>query len=805
MSFEQPSPTALQSSQELYEFSAPCPLHFEEALAAELRDLGCRRVRPLTGSVSFAGDNGQAMRVCLWSRIASRLTLVLKRVNANTADELYGEASRIAWEQHLRLDSTFAVRVRGANNALRDQRFTAQRVKDAIVDRFRQVTGTRPSVDSERPDLYISCVIHRQKATLGIDLAGETLINRSYRVARRSRSAANPGTYLREDLAYLMLDCADWPRRSRREPDSVFLDPLGTTPTLAIEAACVACDRAPGLLRPQWGFEAWAGYDPAIWGQLIDEADGRFEAGLATGRRVIVLAGDPGVRAEIASMAARARVQSAIHILDASPADLDLGPASLSGSAMGLCLPDRMGASVPTSDLPALLAAVGALCRTPALREAPIVSLSPDDDLAFALMAPAEKTLRVMNGSSSTAIHLYPSQGRVARMAAGGAPAADSTEAAAGPGGQAQQAQTGQQAQTAPSVEEASLTTTLDLGQGKSVEVLLPTSDQFAARLAKVAKQRAKWARKNGVSCYRIYDTDLPDYAFTVDLYQGCASTPGRWVVLSEHCPPKEIDPVMAARRRADALVITPQVLDIDPHDLFFKTRKHSRGGSQYAQDHRGRVQRTALVEEGGLVFEVNFTDYLDSGLFLDNRPVRERIRQSVGTGRFLNLFAYTGTASVYAADGGAFSTTTVDMSATYLSWAQRNMQQNGFSGPAHEFVQADVTQWIREQRRSPKRWGLIYIDPPTFSNSARMRVKGFDVQRDHAELLIGASRLLSRDGQIIFTCNLRSFKPDTAALAKAGVIIEDVTASSIPDDYARNARVHHCYLVRRAPEAAQA
>ena len=168
---------------------------------------------------------------------------------------------------------------------------------------------------------------------------------------------------------------------------------------------------------------------------------------------------------------------------------------------------------------------------------------------------------------------------------------------------------------------------------------------------------------------------------------------------------------------------------------------------------------------------------------------------------RFLNLFAYTGTATCYAADGGAYQTTTVDLSNTYLAWARRNMEQNGFSGPAHEYVQADVMAWVSEQRRTANRWDLIYVDPPTFSNSARMRKKGFDVQEDHTELLIGASRLLVRGGHMIFSCNLRGFKPDTERLLKAGVLLEDVTEASIPLDFERNGKIHHCYIVRRTAE----
>ena len=208
------------------------------------------------------------------------------------------------------------------------------------------------------------------------------------------------------------------------------------------------------------------------------------------------------------------------------------------------------------------------------------------------------------------------------------------------------------------------------------------------------------------------------------------------------------------------------------------------------------------LIDEGGLTFEVNFSARLDCGIFLDHRDtraeVREMMKQTLGSKRFLNLFAYTGAATCYAADGGAKYTTTVDLSRPSLDWARRNMARNGFTGPEHEFVQADVIEWVNEQRHTRNRWDLVFCDVPTFSNSQRMKKSSWDVQRDHSELIIGVSRLLTRNGCAIFSCNLRGFKPDIEALSKAGVVLEDITASTIPEDFKRNSKIHHAYIVRR-------
>ena len=260
-----------------------------------------------------------------------------------------------------------------------------------------------------------------------------------------------------------------------------------------------------------------------------------------------------------------------------------------------------------------------------------------------------------------------------------------------------------------------------------------------------------------------------------------------------------------------DILAIAPRILDVPAEHVHAKARMRSRGGSQYGKQGAGKGasgeraniarRRLPLIEEGGLTFAVNFDDYLDVGIFLDHRVTRNLVREHAKQARrFLNLFAYTGTATCYAADGGVEETVTVDLSNTYLDWAERNMRQNGFVGPQHHFVRDDVLAWIRDQRQTRNRWDLIFVDPPTFSNSSKMGRRTWDVQRDHVELLAGVSRLLAQGGHAIFSCNLRGFRPETRKLARAGVVLEDITAQTIPEDFARNQKVHHCYIVRRLP-----
>ena len=324
---------------------------------------------------------------------------------------------------------------------------------------------------------------------------------------------------------------------------------------------------------------------------------------------------------------------------------------------------------------------------------------------------------------------------------------------------------------------------------------LSPTSnpagvEMFANRLRKNVRHLGKWARREGVTCYRIYDADLPEYALAIDLYEG-------WAHVQEYAAPLTVDPARAENRLRDALEAIPQVLGIPAEHVVLKVRRKQKGLAQY--ERRATTGDVQIVHEGGLRFRVNLTDYLDTGIFLDHRPIRALIRGLAAGRRFLNLFAYTGTATVYAAAGGADTTTTVDMSSVYLDWARQNMALNGFAeGPAHRFVRADCLAWLATPR--PERYGLIFLDPPTFSNSKRMGERTFDVQRDHAHLIRAAAGLLARDGVLVFSNNFRHFTMNRPALAH--LTIEDISANTIPQDFQRNPRIHACWkIVRRGQE----
>lgn len=314
----------------------------------------------------------------------------------------------------------------------------------------------------------------------------------------------------------------------------------------------------------------------------------------------------------------------------------------------------------------------------------------------------------------------------------------------------------------------------------------LPGAEMFANRLRKNLRHLGKWARREGITCYRLYDADLPEYAVALDLYEG-------WAHLQEYAPPPSVDPERAAQRLRDVVAAIPPLLEIPPERLVLKVRRRQKGTAQYQR--QAATGHFHEVHEGGLGFLVNLTDYLDTGLFLDHRPTRALVRELASGARVLNLFAYTGTATVYAAAGGAAATTSVDMSAVYLDWARRNLAGNGFSeGRRHRLLQEDCLAWLAA--RHPDRFDLIFLDPPTFSNSKRMGARTFEVQRDHAPLLAAASRLLAPGGILLFSNNFRQFRLDRAALP--GLAVEEITPRTIPPDFQRNPRIHNCWLIRR-------
>ena len=717
-------------------FFASCPPGVADLTVAELRDCGATDVRELKLGVQFEGSLETAYRSCLWSRTASRVLMPLATCSGATAEALYEGVGAIDWSEHITPSGTLAIDLGGASAGITHTHYGALKVKDAIVDQFRARTGERPSVRLDQPDLRLDVRLDRDRATISIDLSGESLHRRSY----RARGVAAP---LKENLAAAVLLRSAWPTIAAGGGD--FVDPMCGSGTLVIEAALMALDIAPGLGRSHFGFIGWRGHDQSLWTQVLEEARARRTAGAS--KRVVLRGYDNDAAAIHAAIenSERAKLRGFVHFERRELSQLTRDSTAPTGLVVtNPPYGERIGDQERLQSLYALLG--------DKLREhfegwkAAVLTGNPP--LAKAVGINAKRSHTLFNGRIECRLLRFEvtpgdfyTPGRAAPK--------DSTEIRARPGAQ-----------------------------------------MFANRLRKNLKAALDWAQREAVDCFRIYDADMPEYAFAIDQYGDGAGN--RWIVVQEYVPPKTVDEKRARARREEALAVIPHELEVPEERVYFRERRRQKQLTQYEKLAQERA--VVIVREQPHRFEVNFTDYLDTGLFLDHRRTRRLLAELARGKKFLNLFAYTGTATVHAAGGGATSSTTVDMSRTYIEWAKRNLALNDLAGPQHGFVQADCRFWLMEQQRSARRWDLMFIDPPTHSRSKRTQ-EDFDVQRDHVKLLTLAARLLEPAGTIVFSTNYTRFKLDAAALA--AFEIEDISRHTLPRDFERNPRIHACFRLR--------
>ena len=727
-------------------FLASAPRGFADLVARELGACGAAQLRERSTSVAFAGTLESAYRACLWSRAANRVFLELVQFEARDADEFHSAVRRIDWAAHLGPATTLACDFSGRHPAITHSHFGALKLKDGIVDALRFATGTRPDVALERPGVRVHAHARGTDITVSIDLSGDSLHRRGY----RGTAGEAP---LKENVAAGVLLRCGWPELAAQGAE--FLDPMCGSGTLCIEAALIAADRAPGLGRDYFGFLAWRGHDAALWARLREEAEARAAAGEAVAQ--VTVRGtdrDPTAIRSARDNAARAGVGRLVRadtgvLADAAPlaARAPDRPGLLcTNPPYGLRMQDREGARTVHRELGAVLRERFQGWNAAVLTGAP--------ELGMELGLRAQRTHSVWNGGIEC---------RLLRIKV-------VPESVRAPG---------------------------TLGKGAARLADTPGARMFANRLGKNLKRLHSWAERESVSCYRVYDADMPEYAFAIDLYR--AVEPDElWLYVQEYAAPAEIEPQAVRRRRGEVLAMLPGTTGVAPERIRVRTRRRTRRGEQY--DKVDEQARFHVVTEGGLRFRVNFDDYLDTGLFLDQRTTRARLRDAARGKRFLNLFAYTGAATVYAAAGGAASTTSVDLSRTYLEWGQRNLALNALAGEAHAWVQADCREWLRDTARGSERFDLVFLDPPTFSNSKRMQGV-LDIARDHPELIDACARLLAPEGLLIFSTNAQRFRLQEGLLERYQ--IRDLSAATLPRDFERNPRIHRCFEVRpRAPMA---
>lgn len=728
-----------------YSLFATTPKALEDILTDELKSLGALKPKTTMAGVAFEGTLETAYRLCLWSRVANRILLVLSHFEVRSQDDLYQAVQKINWSEHIRPTASIAVTFSAKNSkAITNTHFGALKVKDAIVDQMRAKFNQRPSIDTEQPDCRINVHLQGENAQLSIDLSGDSLHRRGI----RDVTIAAP---IKENLAAAILLRCGWPAIAAQHGS--LIDPMCGSGTLLMEAAMMAADYAPGLLRQYYGFNGWKKHDVACWESLRAEAMQRKMAGLSKLPTIVGFDQDSyAVKIALAHLQ-KAGLQNHVHIERRSIEAA--APANSWPAGLVICNPpygERLGDEQQTSDLYQLFGET-LKAQFKGWKTGLIIS---DPELGFRLGIRSHKPITLYNGALECKLlrlDIEPAQFFTPK------------------------------AKTAEQRLE-------QIAQNSGLAATDNSAEMFANRLLKNYKKMAKWAKQQRVSCYRVYDADLPEYAVAVDLYHG----EQLWVNVQEYEPPKNIDAFKANQRLAGILAEIPKVLGVAESQVFLKIRRKQKSTEQY-QKHQdlGRFQ---IIEEGGCRLRVNFEDYLDTGLFLDHRPIRMLIQQQAKGKRFLNLFAYTGSATVHAAKGGAASTTSVDMSNTYLEWAKKNLHVNDLLHGEHEFIQADCKTWLAAEAALPKprQYDLIFLDPPTFSNSKRME-EVFDIQLDHVALIENALALLAVGGVLYFSTNFRRFKLDTQALAD--LIIEDISAATIGEDFARNPKIHRCWKIQ--------
>ncbi|MDN3554668.1 bifunctional 23S rRNA (guanine(2069)-N(7))-methyltransferase RlmK/23S rRNA (guanine(2445)-N(2))-methyltransferase RlmL [Halomonas maura] len=721
-------------------YLATCPKGLELLLADELAALGAEPGKTTVAGVHFRADLAGAYRACLWSRLANRVVLCLAREEGvETPEQLRAAAAAVDWRAHLAPGATLAVDFHGRSEAIRHTRFGAQTVKDGVVDRLHAEGRARPDVDTRQPDLRLYAHLHRGRLLLGVDLSGDSLHRRGYR-----RDVGHAP--LKENLAAALLVRAGWPALARE--GAPLVDPLCGAGTLLIEAAMIAADMAPNLHRERFGFHGWAGHDAALWHELKREAEARASIGRKRCRcRLYGFDQSPPALSAAKANAMRAGIPALIELQGASLSDL-ARPATLGDQDRGLLITnppygERLG-ELP--ELVGLYAALGERARLafPGWR---LALFTANPDLGHRTGLRAYKHYSLKNG---------PLDARLLLM-----------DVPAGESGKDQE--TPVVSAPAPRSEGAQM---------------------FANRLEKNRKRLRKWLKRSGETCYRLYDADMPEYALAIDVY-------GDRVHVQEYAAPKSVDAGQAQKRLFDALAVIPEVLEVDPSRVVIKRRERQSGRAQY-QKQAASGERFE-VREGRARLWVNLRDYLDTGLFLDHRPVRRLLAELAPGKRFLNLFCYTATATVQAAlgterDGGASDSVSVDLSNTYLDWARDNFALNRLDPSRHRVVRDDCLHWLET---AGSQFDLIFLDPPTFSNSKKM-AETLDVQRDHGRLVRLAMARLAPGGTLVFSNNQRRFTLD--ADLDASYAVEDISAKTFDPDFQRRPDLHHCFLIRHRP-----
>ena len=707
---------------------ATCAPGLPPLLEQELRDVGASQVSAAGAGVRFEGTLETAYSACLWSRLANRILLPLHSGPAKSPEELYELVQQLDWSKHMALEGTLAVDFFTSHSEITHSQYGALKVKDAIVDQFREKTGSRPNVDRDSPSIRINVYLYRNKARIALDLSGSSLHRRGY----RHQQGMAP---LKENLAAALLIHSQWPEQAAA--GECFVDPMCGTGTLLIEAAMIASNKAPGIDRDYFGFLGWAGHDSALWQKLLNDA----KAKQITPRSVIVGSDiDKKMVSATKLNLTAAGLEDAVSVETLSV--MKGKSSALSQCANGLLLSNPPYGERLAGDAEFYTELGRALSEHYSGWRCGL--FTSDSAPSRHLALPLKPELAAANG------------GIDCHLLAGRVPA--------------------RHANAATSDATATITPAID-------------TTAFANRLRKNLKASKSWRKREEIRAWRTYDADLPEFAVAIDVYD-CEQ---RHVVVQEYQAPPTVN-VHIAQERLDAVcAAVPALLEVSPERVHLKTRRRQAGKEQYQR--MSEQDTVEFLNEKDVVYELNLSAYLDTGLFLDHRKVRRYVQDNIAGKRFLNLFSYTGAVTAAAIVGGASHTHSVDMSNKYSQWAARNIKRNAGDADLHVVSRSDVTKWLNENKQ--EKYDLILLDPPTFSNSNSTE-EDWNLQRDHTASIDACMQLLAPGGELLFSNNFRQFKIDNTWLDNSGLTAKDRSKWSIDQDFFRSPRIHQCWSITK-------
>lgn len=707
-----------------YSLFITCPNGLEETLKQEIESLSLPVTNLTVGGVKLE-TNLEGLYLCaLHLRTTNRILLHLYSDRIKEGSDVALQAEQFKWEGYFNIDHTIAIDFRGNDDTIRNTMYGAQCIKDGISDHFRGINGQRPTIDKENPDIKIRAQLRRGHINVYLDVFAKSLHKRGYRIEQGIAP-------LKENLASGLLLQSGWQDIAKN--NGALIDPLCGSGTFLIEGWQIATKYLPGFSLGEDLRLAWLGSDRTLWQRLYQEAmNEHHKAATAYDAPIIGFDADQNMvykaQKNIRAAGLEKRIQVSTRDINhfSKPTHLKAGLV-ISNPPFG----ERL------SEVNALLSLYQTIGKQINLHctNWRLAILTSDQKLSKAIGLKSFRQYKVKNATLDCLLALFD-------------------------------------------INEG------NLFNHEAARTLSKEGTELLNRLKKNQIKLTPWLKKNNITSYRLYDSDLPEFNVAIDVYQSIEGT--QHLHVQEYKAPKTIAETKVAKRIKVVMDVLTLGLKYSLDNISLKQRQRQKGKEQYQRVEQS--EQRMVVKDGSVNCFVNLKDFLDTGLFLDHRRLRASF-DKMKTKNFLNLFCYTGVASLHAAKCGAV-TTNLDLSHTYLNWAKDNFRLNNHTLDKHHFIQGDVLKWLEEDS---EKFEVIFCDPPSFSNSKRMETV-LDIQKDHIRMIFQCMRKLTEGGILYFSCNLKNFKLDDSIIKK--FTVEDISMHTTSNDFKKG--LHHAFEITK-------